>query len=105
MSDDPREGTEQTMSIAVKTRIRQVASFALALVMAGVLFCQAAAPAYADDKQQELEDKKNQAQQELEEIRNQQSENQENLENAQAQKEQLEAEGYTEIEEIFADRI
>lgn len=91
MSDDPREGTEQTMSIAVKTRIRQVASFALALVMAGVLFCQAAAPAYADDKQQELEDKKNQAQQELEEIRNQQSENQENLENAQAQKEQLEA--------------
>lgn len=79
------------MSIAMKNRIRQIVSFALALTMAGVLFCQAASTAYADDKQQELEDKKNQAQQELEEIRDQQSENQENLENAQAQKDQLEA--------------
>ena len=79
------------MSIAVKTRIRQIASLALALVMAVVLFCQAASTAYADDKQQELEDKKNQLQQELEEIRNEQAENQENLESAQAQKDQLEA--------------
>lgn len=79
------------ISLAVKKHIRQIASLGLTLVMATALFCQAAAPAYADDKQKELEDKKNQLQQELEDIHNQQSANQENLENAQDQKQQLEA--------------
>ncbi len=79
------------MTLAVKKHFRQIASFALTVVMAAALVCQAATPAYADDKQKELEDNKNQLQQELEEIHNQQSENQENLENAQDKKEQLEA--------------
>lgn len=79
------------MTLAVKKHFRQIASFALTVVMAAALVCQAATPAYADDKQKELEDNKNQLQQELDEIHNQQSENQENLENAQDQKEQLEA--------------
>lgn len=79
------------MTLAVKKHFRQIASFALTVVMAAALVCQAATPAYADDKQKELEDKKNQLQQELDDIHNQQSENQENLENAQDQKEQLEA--------------
>ena len=79
------------ISLAVKKHLRQAASLALTLVMATALFCQAATPAYADQKQQELEDKKNQLQEELNEIHNQQSANQENLENAQDQKQQLEA--------------
>ena len=79
------------ISLAVKKHIRQAATLALTLVMATALVFQAATPAYADDKQKELEDKKNQLQQELEDIKNQQSANQENLENAQDQKEQLEA--------------
>ncbi len=79
------------ISLAVKKHIRQAATLALTLVMATALVFQGATPAYADDKQKELEDKKNQLQQELEDIKNQQSANQENLENAQDQKEQLEA--------------
>lgn len=79
------------ISLAVKKHIRQAASLGLTLVMATALVFQAATPAYADDKQQELEANKNKLQQELNDIHNQQSANQENLENAQDQKQQLEA--------------
>ena len=54
-------------------RLRRCLAFALALLMAAVLAMQATRPALADDKQKELESKKNQIQQELDALKQEQT--------------------------------
>lgn len=78
------------MSHVIRSRARRVLALALALMMALALSWQAAAPAYADEKQEELKAEKDRLEQELNEIKEEREQNQQNLENAQAQKESLE---------------
>ena len=68
-------------------RLRRCLAFALALLMAAVLAMQATRPALADDKQKELENKKNQIQQELDALKQEQTQNQETIDSAEAQRE------------------
>lgn len=68
-------------------RLRRCLAFALALLMAAVLAMQATRPALADDKQKELESKKNQIQQELDALKQEQTQNQETIDSAEAQRE------------------
>ena len=68
-------------------RLRRCLAFALALLMAAVLAMQATRPALADDKQKELENKKNQIQQELDALKQEQTQNQETIDSAEAKRE------------------
>src|SRR5699024_12620783 len=61
-TSDGRGGKGMTHRI-LAARLRRCLAFALALLMAAVLAMQATRPALADDKQKELENKKNQIQQ------------------------------------------
>ena len=53
------------MSIAIRRNVRRAGAALMAAVVAAALCLNAAMPAHADDKQKELENKKNELQSEL----------------------------------------
>ena len=59
------------MSIAIRRNVRCAGAALMAAVVAAALCLNAAMPAHADDKQKELENKKNELQSELDQIRQQ----------------------------------
>ena len=59
------------MSIAIRRNVRRAGAALMAAVVAAALCLNAAMPAHADDKQKELENKKNELQSELDQIRQQ----------------------------------
>ena len=59
------------MSIAIRRNVRRAGVALMAAVVAAALCLNAAMPAHADDKQKELENKKNELQSELDQIRQQ----------------------------------
>ena len=59
------------MSIAIRRNVRRAGAALMAAVVAAALCLNAAMPAHADDKQKELENKKNELQSELDRIRQQ----------------------------------
>ncbi|HRM85852.1 MAG TPA: hypothetical protein PK278_07555 [Gemmiger qucibialis] len=61
------------MSIAIRRNVRRAGAALMAAVVAAALCLNAAMPAHADDKQKELENKKNELQSELDQIRQQPS--------------------------------
>ena len=76
------------MSHQVSRRwVRKALAVLLTLCLAFVLAMQAALPAHADEKQQQLEAQKSQAQEDLNALKEEQQQNQENLESAQQDRE------------------
>ena len=56
------------MSIAIRRNVRRAGAALMAAVVAAALCLNAAMPAHADDKQKELENKKNELQSELDQM-------------------------------------